>query len=143
MEKALTGTRVLDFTRMAAGPVCTMIMAELGADIIKIELPQGGDAMRTTPPLTEGLESYLFLTCNRGKRSITLDPRTEEGNRIARQLASKCDVLVENFTPGIMDKMGLGHETLVAENPGLIYVSVSGFGNTGPYRSYAAYDTIV
>ncbi|MBM3166794.1 MAG: CoA transferase [Chloroflexi bacterium] len=143
MEKALTGTRVLDFTRMAAGPVCTMIMAELGADIIKIELPQGGDAMRTTPPLTEGLESYLFLTCNRGKRSITLDPRTEEGNRIARQLASKCDVLVENFTPGIMDKMGLGHETIVAENPGLIYVSVSGFGNTGPYRSYAAYDTIV
>jgi crotonobetainyl-CoA:carnitine CoA-transferase CaiB-like acyl-CoA transferase len=143
MDKALNGIRVLDFTRMAAGPVSTMIMAELGADIIKIELPQGGDALRTTPPLTEGMESYLFLTCNRGKRSITLDPRTEEGNKIARQLASKCDILVENFTPGIMDRMGLGHEVLLAEHPSLIYVSVSGFGNTGPYRSYVAFDTII
>lgn len=143
MEKALNGIRVLDFTRMAAGPVSTMIMAELGADIIKVELPQGGDAMRTTPPLTKGMESYLFLTCNRGKRSITLDPRTEEGNKIARQLASKCDVLVENFTPGTMDKLGLGYDRMKVDNPRLIYASVSGFGHTGPYRPLVAFDTII
>lgn len=143
MDKALSGIRVLDFTRMAAGPVCTLLMAELGADVIKIELPEGGDALRTTPPLTEGMESYLFINCNRGKRSVTLDPRTEEGNTIAKQLVSKCDVLVENFTPGIMEKMGLSHEALEAQNPGLIYVSVSGFGNTGPYRSHVAFDTII
>jgi len=143
MEKALNGIRVLDFTRMVAGPVCTMLLAELGADVIKVELPEGGDALRTTPPLTEGMESYLFLTCNRGKRSVTLDPRTGEGNGIARKLAGKSDVLVENFTPGIMERLGLDYKKLADENPSLIYVSLSGYGNTGPYRSLVAFDTII
>ena len=143
MEKALNGIRVLDFSRMFAGPWCTLLLAELGADVIKVELPQGGDALRTTPPLTDGMESYPFINVNRGKRSVTLDPRSEEGNKIARKLASKCDILVENFTPGIMDKLGLGYEALKAENPSLVYVSVSGFGHTGPRRTEVAFDTII
>ena len=108
MAKALEGIRILDFTRMYGGPLGTMILAELGADVIKVEVPGGGDAIRTTAPLTEGQESYRFVALNRGKRDITLNLNSEEGQRICRELVAKCDVLVENFTPGVMEGYGLG-----------------------------------
>jgi crotonobetainyl-CoA:carnitine CoA-transferase CaiB-like acyl-CoA transferase len=143
MAKALDGIRVLDFTRMYGGPLGTMMLAELGADVIKVEVPGGGDAIRTTAPLTEGQESYRFVALNRGKRDITLNLNSEEGQRICRELVGKCDVLVENFTPGVMEGYGLGYEELKRYNPRLIYVSISGFGYTGPYRSRVAFDTII
>jgi len=143
MAKALDGIRVLDFTRMYGGPLGTMILAELGADVIKVEIPGGGDAIRTTAPLTEGQESYRFVALNRGKRDITLNLNSGEGQRICRELVGKCDVLVENFTPGVMESYGLGYEELKRYNPRLIYVSISGFGCTGPYRSRVAFDTII
>ena len=143
MAKALDGIRVLDFTRMYGGPLGTMMLAELGADVIKVEVPGGGDAIRTTAPLTEGQESYRFVALNRGKRDITLNLNSEEGQRICRELVGKCDVLVENFTPGVMEGYGLGYEELKRYNPRLIYVSISGFGCTGPYRSRVAFDTII
>jgi len=143
MKGALNGLRVLDFTRMYAGPLCSMLLAEMGAEVLKVELPQGGDALRTTPPLTESQESYPFLILNRGKRSITLNLHTREGQDLCKQLISKCDVLVENFTPGTMDKLGLGFESVQKDNPRLIYASISGFGHTGPYRSQVAFDSII
>jgi len=143
MAKALDGIRVLDFTRMYGGPLGTMILAVLGADVIKVEIPGGGDAIRTTAPLTEGQESYRFVALNRGKRDITLNLNSEEGQRICREMVGKCDVLVENFTPGVMEGYGLGYEELKRYNPRLIYVSISGFGCTGPYRSRVAFDTII
>jgi crotonobetainyl-CoA:carnitine CoA-transferase CaiB-like acyl-CoA transferase len=120
-----------------------MILAELGAEIIKVEVPGGGDAIRTTAPLTEGQESYRFVILNRGKQGITLDLHSEEGQRICKELVKKCDVLVENFTPGVMESYGLGYEQLKSHNPRLIYASISGFGSTGPYHSQVAFDTII
>lgn len=143
MEKALDGIRVIDFTRMYAGPFCTMILAELGAEVIKVELPESGDAVRTLAPMTGDMESYYFVILNRGKQSITLNLRLEEGQRICRDLVKKCDVLVENFTPGIMECFSLAYEDLGVDNPGLIYTSLSGFGHTGPSRSQVAFDTII
>ena len=143
MVKALEGIRVLDFTRMYGGPLGTMILAELGAEVIKVEVPGGGDAIRTTAPLTQGQESYRFVALNRGKRGITLNLHSEEGQRICKELVRKCDVLIENFTPGMMDKYGLGYEQLKRYNPHLIYASISGFGHTGPYRTRVAFDTII
>ena len=143
MAKALEGVRVLDFSRNYGGPLCTRILAELGADVIKLEIPQGGDGLRNLSPQTEGLESYPFVIVNRGKRSITLNLNSEKGRRICNQLVNKCDILVENFTPGVMESFGLGYEQLKEENPSLIYASISGFGHTGPYRSRVAYDTII
>lgn len=143
MNKALHGIRVLDFTRMYAGPFCSMLLAELGAEVIKVEMPGGGDAVRTIAPITEGGEGYIFVILNRGKKSITLNLGTESGRNICRQLASKCDILLENFTPGIMERFGLDYEQLKVDNPGLIYTSISGFGQTGPYKSQVAFDTII
>jgi len=143
MEKALEGVRVLDFSRNYGGPLCTRLLAELGADVIKIEIPQGGDGLRNLSPQTEGLESYPFLIVNRGKRSVTLNLNSETGRKICKELVTKCDVLVENFTPGVMEGFGLGYEQLKPYNPSLIYTSISGFGHTGPYRSRVAYDTII
>jgi crotonobetainyl-CoA:carnitine CoA-transferase CaiB-like acyl-CoA transferase len=118
-------------------------LTELGADVIKLEIPQGGDGLRNLSPQTEGLESYPFVIVNRGKRSITLNLNSEKGRRICNQLVNKCDILVENFTPGVMESFGLGYEQLKPDNPRLIYTSISGFGHTGPYRSRVAYDTII
>jgi CoA:oxalate CoA-transferase len=120
-----------------------MILAELGAEVIKVEVPGGGDAIRTTAPLTEGQESYRFVILNRGKQGITLNLHSEEGQRICKELVKKCDVLVENFTPGVMESYGLGYEQLKSHNPRLIYASISGFGSTGPYHSQVAFDTII
>jgi len=143
MAKALEGIRILDLTRMYGGPLGTMMLAELGAEVIKVELPGGGDAIRTTAPLTEGQESYRFVALNRGKRGITLNFHTEEGRRICRELVKKSDVLVENFTPGVMERFGLDYRELEKHNPRLIYASISGFGYTGPYRKRVAFDTII
>lgn len=143
MPNALDGIRVLDLSRMYGGPFCTMLLAELGADVIKVEFLEVGDAVRTLSPLTEGNESYIFVILNRGKRSITLNLNSEVGRNICRELASKCDVVVENFTPGVMGRLGLGYEELKKVNPRLVYASISGFGHTGPRRSQVAFDTVI
>ncbi|MFX0546587.1 CaiB/BaiF CoA transferase family protein [Roseovarius sp. S1116L3] len=139
--KPLAGTRVLDFTRVLAGPYCTAMMADLGAEVIKVETAQGDD-YRHIGPFQEG-ESLLFQTVNRGKRSIVLDLKSAEGIATVRALLRDTDVLVENFRPGVMDKLGLGAAALMAEYPALVYVSVSGFGQTGPNAAKPAYDIII
>ncbi|MFQ5914387.1 MAG: CaiB/BaiF CoA transferase family protein [Nitrospinota bacterium] len=140
--KALAGIRVLDFSRVLVGPYCTMILADLGAEVIKVELPGRGDFARQNAPMVQGQSSY-FLSINRGKKGLTLDLKRPEGRAIAQRLADKCDVLVENFRPGVMERLGLGPETLRQKNPRLIYASVTGFGQSGPYAQRPAYDMIV
>ncbi len=143
MARALEGIRVLDLSRMYGGPMCTMLLAELGAEVIKAEMPQAGDGVRNLVPQTQGLESYPFVILNRGKLGITLDLQSEGGRSICKELVGKCDVLVENFTPGVMEDLGLSYEELKPDNPGLIYASISGFGHTGPLRTQVAFDTII
>jgi crotonobetainyl-CoA:carnitine CoA-transferase CaiB-like acyl-CoA transferase len=140
--KVLQNIRVLDFSRVLAGPLATQILAELGAEVIKIERPGTGDESRGWEPRTEQGESAYFFSVNRGKRSITLDLKTLQGVEIATELARKADVLVENFLPGHMERLGLGYAALSDANPRLIYVSSTGFGQTGPYRDRKGYDTI-
>ena len=140
-RKPLEGIRVLDFSRVLAGPYCTALMADLGAEVIKVE-PPAGDDYRHIGPFKDG-ESLLFQSVNRGKKSIVLDLKSEDGTAAARALAEECDVLVENFRPGVMERFGLGAEKLCAACPRLVYVSVSGFGQTGPNRMLPAYDVII
>ena len=143
MAKALDGIRVLDLTRMYGGPFCTMLLGELGAEVIKVEIPQAGDGVRNLAPQTEGQESYPFVILNRGKLGITLNLDSEEGRNICRELARKSAVFIENFTPGVIEKLGLSYEQLQQDNPGLVYASISGFGQTGPSSSLVAFDTII
>ncbi|MDH5200550.1 MAG: CoA transferase [Candidatus Bathyarchaeota archaeon] len=138
---ALLGVRVLDLSRVLAGPYCTMLLADMGADVIKLEIPGRGDDSREFPPFKEG-ESLYYVNLNRGKRSITLNLKHPEGKQILLELVRHCDVLVENFRPGTMERLGLGYETLIGMNPRLVYASISGFGQTGPYRSRPGYDII-
>ena len=138
----LQGVRVLDFTRVLAGPSAALALADLGAEVIKIEPPGTGDETRTFPPFRDG-ESHYFLSINRGKKSIVVDLKTEQGVELARQLASHCDVLIENYRPGVMDRLGLGYETLAAINPRLIYCAISGFGMTGPLRDRPSFDIVM
>ncbi len=133
--------RVVDFTQVMAGPFCTRLMADVGAEVLKIEPPEG-DAMRGRPPLRDGQSTY-FGTLNAGKRSILLDLKTEEGRRDAFHLASTADVVVENFRPGVMARLGLGWEQLSKANPGLIYCSISGFGQEGSTSMRPAYAPII
>ncbi|MGR3198420.1 MAG: CaiB/BaiF CoA transferase family protein [Paracoccus sp. (in: a-proteobacteria)] len=140
-RRPLDGIRVLDFTRVLAGPYATALMADLGADVIKIEAP-GGDDYRHVGPFRDG-ESALFQTVNRGKRSIVLDLRSADDLAVAQNLAGRADVVVENFRPGVMEKLGLDAAALQAANPGLVYASVSGFGQSGPHAARPAYDIIV
>jgi crotonobetainyl-CoA:carnitine CoA-transferase CaiB-like acyl-CoA transferase len=143
MKKPLTGLRVLDFTRLFAGPFCTMHLGDLGAEIIKVEEPGEGDPSRTQgPPFHYGY-GMSFFAVNRNKKSIILDMRKPEGKEIARRLARKVDVLVENFRPGVMDRLGLGYETLSKENPRLVYASLSGFGADGPHKDRGAFDLTI
>lgn len=140
---ALAGLRVIDFSRVLAGPYCTMLLADLGADVIKVEHPQGGDDTRQWgPPWLDG-ESAYFLSVNRNKRSLTLNLKHPKGRELAHQLAISADILVENFKVGTMAKYGLDYETLSQQNPGLIYCSISGYGQNGPDRDRAGYDFIV
>lgn len=142
MVKALENIKVLDFTRVVGGPFCTLLMQNLGAEVIKVEIPGGGDTFRTFPPLTEGLEGYGFLILNRGKKSITLNLEAKRGREIAKELVKKVDVIVENFRPGVMERLGLSYEELRKINPPLIYASISGFGHSGPRSSQASFDIV-
>jgi crotonobetainyl-CoA:carnitine CoA-transferase CaiB-like acyl-CoA transferase len=141
----LSGVRVLDFTRVLAGPFATMLLADLGADVVKIERPDGGDDTRQFgPPFLSG-ESTYFLSINRGKRSITVDLKSEHGQAVIRALAHQSDVLVENFRPGVLNRLGFGYEALKELNPRLIYASISGFGHDGlpEYSQAPGYDLMI
>jgi crotonobetainyl-CoA:carnitine CoA-transferase CaiB-like acyl-CoA transferase len=137
----LSGVRVLDFSRVLAGPAASLALADLGAEIIKVEPPGSGDDTRTFPPFSDG-HSVYFLGINRGKKSIVIDLKSADGLALARDLAAKCDILIENYRPGVMDRLGLGYESLAATNPGLIYCAISGFGMTGPLRDYPSFDIV-
>jgi len=139
---ALKGLRVIDLTRILAGPFCTMILGDMGAEVLKIEHPSKGDDSREFGPFINGISTY-YLSINRNKRSITLDLKNQRGQEILKELIKSADVLVENFRPGTMEKLGLGYNTLKEINPKLIYASCSGFGQTGPYSKKPAYDLIV
>jgi len=141
MAKPLTNVKVLDLSRVLAGPFCTMILADLGAEILKVEIPDSGDDSRGFGPFLDG-KSLYFLSINRGKESLALNLKTEEGKAILKELVQKVDILVENFRPGTMEKLGLGYETLKAVNPKIIYAAVSGFGHTGPDSLKPAYDIL-
>ena len=138
----LDGIRVLDISRILSGPFATMIFADLGADVIKLEEPKNGDDTRQWAPPFQGEESAYYLSVNRNKRGIAVDLKREEGRAIAQRLADLADVLVENFRPGTAERLGLGYEELSKRNPRLIYASISGFGQTGPYASEPGYDAI-
>lgn len=142
MSGPLTGVRVLDLTWVLSGPYAAMTLCDLGAEVIKVERPPYGDIARTTGPFL-GEESAYFISINRGKRSVSLDLRSPEGKDAFLRLVEQVDVVMENFTPGVMAKLGLGYEALVARNPRLIMCSVSGFGQTGPDRDLPALDVIV
>ncbi|MBX6323522.1 MAG: CoA transferase [Rhodospirillaceae bacterium] len=139
--RPLGGVRVLDFSRVLAGPYCTALLADLGADVIKVE-PPAGDDYRHVGPFIDG-ESALFLTINRGKRSIVLDLAKPDDLAIAHALAARSDVVVENFRPGVADKLRIGWKALSEINPRLVYASISGFGQKGALASRPAYDIIV
>jgi len=139
-EPPLAGIRVVDFSRVLAGPYCTAMLADLGADVIKIE-PPGGDDQRSMGVIREG-ESANFALINRSKRSLVLDLKAPEGQRIAGDLAAHADVVVENFRPGVAARLGIGAEALCASNPRLVYVSISGFGQDGPLADRPSYDVI-
>ena len=136
------GLRVLDLTRVMSGPFCTAMLADLGADVVKIEMPGFGEEGRHFAPHVNG-ESAYFALLNRGKRSVTVNLKSAEGIRLVRELASQADVLVENFRPGVMDRLGLGQAQMRASNPRLIYASISGFGQNGPFRDWPAFDLVI
>lgn len=138
----LSGVVVVDLSRILAGPYCTLLMAEMGAEVIKVETPGGGDDARAYGPFTKGKSTY-FMSINRGKRSIALDLKAEDDRKIFEKLLERADVIVENFRPGTMEKLGYGWETLHPKYPKLIYASASGFGHTGPYAKHPAYDMVV
>ena len=142
MALALEGLRVLDLTRVLVGPYATMVLADLGADVIKLEMPVTGDDSRAYPPHVNG-ESAYFMSLNRNKRSMTLNLKSAKGKEIFLDMIKKFDVIVENFRPGTMERLGLGYEDLKKENPRLIYAAASGFGHTGPYSKRPAYDAVV
>ncbi|OGN92407.1 MAG: formyl-CoA transferase [Chloroflexi bacterium RBG_13_48_10] len=143
-KSLLDGVRVLDLSRVLAGPYCTMMLADLGADIIKIEAPGIGDDTRHWgPPFSQGGESAYFLCVNRNKRSLTLNLKSDQGIQILQELIRKSDILVENFRVGTLEKWGLSYEALQLLRPGLIYCTITGYGYTGPYRNLAGYDFII
>jgi crotonobetainyl-CoA:carnitine CoA-transferase CaiB-like acyl-CoA transferase len=139
----LAGIRVLDLSRALAGPFCTMMLADLGADVVKVEPPGHGDETREWgPPFVNG-ESAYFMSVNRNKRSIVIDLKTKEGVDVLRRLAKRSDVFVENFRPGTTEKLGVGYDDIRKVNPKIIYCSISGFGQTGPYKDRAGYDLVI
>jgi formyl-CoA transferase len=145
MTTALQGIRILDFSRVLAGPFCTMLLADFGADVIKVERPGVGDDTREWGPPYAGDHhmSAYFISVNRNKRSLTLNLKTSEGQQIARQLALQSDVLIENFKVGQMRAYGLDYDSLRAEHPGLIYCSITGYGQDGPYTQRPGYDYVI
>lgn len=139
----LAGLRVLDLSRVLAGPYCTMVLADYGADVIKVEEPGSGDSTRGWGPPWVGDQSAYFLTANRNKRSLTVDLKTAAGQQIVQQLALCSDVVVENFKVGDAARLGVDYATLAARNPRLVYCSITGYGQTGPAREQAGYDFVV
>lgn len=137
----LEGIRVIDFSRVLAGPLCSALLSDLGAEVIKIE-PPGGDDYRAIGPFSAG-ESGLFSAMNRNKQSVVIDLKRDEGRELAQALCAQADVVVENFRPGVAERLGIGYAQLAAQNPGLVYASVSGFGQTGPESHRPAYDIIL
>lgn len=143
MKAALEGVKILDLTRVLAGPYCTMILADLGADVIKVEAPGGSDETREWgPPFKNGVSAY-YLCANRNKRSITVNLKTPEGRNIIRELAKESDVLIHNFKTGSMEKWELDYQTLQSINPKLVFCSITGFGETGPFKHLPGYDYII
>ena len=138
----LQGVRVLDLTRYISGPYCGMLLADMGAEVIKLEKPRTGEVSRTVAPYCQGV-SLFYPAYNRNKKSVSADLRTPEGLALAKALVAKCDVVLENFRAGTMEKMGLDYQTLRAINPGIIAVSITGFGQTGPMRDRLAFDGII
>ena len=138
----LAGLKVLDLTHVMAGPTCTLMLADMGADVIKVEKTPAGDDTRHSVPPKVGDEAASFLMMNRNKRGIVVNLKTAGGVKLLRRLAEKVDVLVENFAPGVAERFGLGYENLRAANPGLIYCSISGFGRTGPYKERRGFDLV-
>jgi len=145
VAQILSGIRVLDLTRVASGPWCTQLLADMGATVIKVERPGGGDDSRSFRPSVEGADqlSAFFLALNRGKQSITIDIATPEGAELVRELAANCDVLVENYKAQALVKYGLDYESVRAVSPEIVYCSITGFGQTGPSAQRPAYDSIL
>lgn len=142
MPGPLDGVRVLDISIALTGPYAAALMADQGATVIKVERPGIGDIARWVGAAVNGM-SALYLVCNRGKRSIAVNLQSAEGVDIVRRLAADCDVLIQNYRPGVMDKLGLGYDDIRALNPNIVYASLSGFGTEGPYRDRSAYDTVM
>jgi crotonobetainyl-CoA:carnitine CoA-transferase CaiB-like acyl-CoA transferase len=142
MPYALEDVMVLDLSRVLAGPFCGMMLADMGADVLKIEEPEGGDESRTWPPFIAG-EASGYLSMNRNKRNMTLNLKTPEGQDILKQLVPRADVLIENFRTGTMESFGLGYDVLQAINPRLVYCAVSVFGRSGPYKDKAGYEALM
>lgn len=138
----LNGVRVLDLSRVLAGPFCSMVMADLGAEVIKVEERGKGDHTRTIHPLVNGGESHYFLAINRNKRSVVVDLKAPEGRAIILKLVAQSDVVLENFRPGVMDRLGLGFAELCKVKPDIVLCSISGFGQTGPMRETASFDLV-
>jgi CoA:oxalate CoA-transferase len=141
-DRLLDGVRVLDLSRVMSGPFCTAMLADLGAEVIKIEMPGAGDDSRHFGPFQDD-ESAYFMLLNRGKKSMTLDLKSERGREILLAMVKSCDVVIENFRPGVAKRLGLDYDSLAALHPGLIYASISGFGQDGPLADRPAYDLIV
>ena len=141
-DRLLDGIRVIDLSRVMSGPFCTAMLADLGAEVIKIEMPEVGDDSRHFGPYRDG-ESAYFMLLNRGKKSVTLNLKSDRGRGILEALVGSSDVLIENFRPGVADRLGIGYAALEPLNPGLVYASISGFGQDGPLAGRPAYDLVV
>src|SRR6266850_4725802 len=142
MSKALDGIRIIDMTHNQAGPACAQILAFRGADVIKLEEPKGGDVARRNMRNKPDSDSLFFLLFNANKKSLTLNLKTEEGKQLFKQVIAKSDVLVENFGPGALDRLGLGYEELAKVNPRLIYATIKGFGTYGPYSGFKSFEPV-
>src|SRR5580704_6498313 len=142
MALALSGIRVIDMTHNQAGPACAQILGFLGADVIKLEEPKGGDVARTNMRDKKNSDSLFFLILNANKRSLTLNLKSEDGKRLFKQVIGQADVLLENFGPRALDRLGLGWEVLRDLNPRLIYATIKGFGTYGPYAEYKSFEPI-
>ncbi|MBM4763714.1 CaiB/BaiF CoA-transferase family protein [Bacillus sp. B15-48] len=143
MAGALAGLKILDLSRVLAGPYCTMILSDLGAEVIKVKAPGGSDDTRAWGPPYRGGESAYYMSANRNKQAITVNLKTEQGKEIIEKLINQSDIVIENFKTGTMERLGLGYEDLKAINPKIIHCSITGFGKNGPYKDLPGYDYII
>ncbi|MES2909928.1 MAG: CoA transferase, partial [Pseudomonadota bacterium] len=143
MSKPLEGVRVIDMSHVIAGPLTSFYLAQMGAEVIKIEPPNGGEVMRASKSVAEGDTPTGFVACNAGKRSLAMDIRTPQGAELVRSLALTADVFIENFRPGVVAKYGLDYESIKAIRPDIVYCSISGYGQEGDWSGRGAYDHVV